>query len=233
MPKAAGLGNCYSSSKSGNGPPFQDHSSKVCERGQGKPPLHGPKEDRSNGCLSSSIPAGSTPLAVKATGKLLSVHAALQAHSSSTNGDPNRGTKSNGLLQKLVAHKDRSCQTAADQDISKEALGKNSFQKSAMEQFGRSFKEATINLVRTTEDLWAREKLSQKSSTKERLWTKPASEHKGKSMKSFQDSDGYCPDLELSDSEPEAKGRRRRQAGFPLPDATKKGKQSSRHSVKR
>ncbi|XP_011472745.1 protein Jade-3 [Oryzias latipes] len=224
MPKASGLGNCYSSSKSGNGPPFQDHSSNV------KPLLHGHKEDRPNGCLSSSGPAGCTPLAAKASGKLLGVH---QGHSSSTNGDPGRGAKCNGLLQKLVAQKDRSCQTASGQDISKETLDRSGFQKSAMEHLGRPFKEATINLVRTTEDLWARDKLSQKSPAKERLWTKPAPEHRGKSTKTFQDSDGYCPDLELSDSEPEAKGRRRRPAGFPLPEAARKGKQGSRQSVKR
>lgn len=244
MPKSSSLGNGNSCSKSGNGPLCQDTRSNVTERaveglGQGKPQLHGLKEERSNGRLSSSSHSGSTSLAVKPTGKPLDLHAALHGHSSNSNGklDQDRVSvpKSNGLLEKLVAQKDSSCQTPGDRDSSKEALDKSNFRKSAMEQFGRSFKEATINLVRTTEDLRISDKLSRKGSAKERLWEKPVSEHKVKSLRSYQDSDGYCPDLELSDSEPEAKGRHRRQVGLLQPNATRKGKQalSSRHTMQR
>uniref|UniRef100_A0A3Q3GLH1 Jade family PHD finger 3 n=1 Tax=Labrus bergylta TaxID=56723 RepID=A0A3Q3GLH1_9LABR len=173
-------------------------------------------------------------------------HTALHGHSSNSNGkleqDRACAVKANGLLEKLVAQKDSSCQTPSDQDASNQALDKSSFRKSAMEHFGRSFKEATINLVRTTEDLRASDKLSRKSSAKERIWAKPVSEQKVKGSRSYQDSDGYCPDLELSDSEPErhrAKGRHRRPVGTPQQDAPRKGvsrgKQSlgSRHSVQR
>ncbi|XP_041790926.1 protein Jade-3 [Chelmon rostratus] len=244
MPKSSSLGNGNSSSKSGNGPLCPDNSGNVTEHaveglGQGKPQLHGHgrRDERSNGRLSSS---SSSVLPVKPTGKPLALHAALHGHSSNSNGklDQDRA-KSNGRFEKFVAQKDSSCQTPSDQDTPNQALDKSSFRKSAMEHFGRSFKEATINLVRTTKDLRASDKLSRKGSGKETLWAKPVAEHKVKSARSYQDSDGYCPDLELSDSEPEAKGRHGRQVGLPQPDASRKGvsrgKQSlgSRHPVQR
>ncbi|XP_047442577.1 protein Jade-3 [Mugil cephalus] len=235
MPKASSLGNGHPSSKSGNGPLCPDNSGNVTEHageglGLGKPQLHGRglREERSNGRLSSSSHASGAVLPAKLTGKPLALHAALHGHSSNSNGktDPDRAcaAKSNGLLEKFVAQKDSSCQTPSGRDASNEALDKSSFRKSAMEHFGRSFKEATINLVRTTEDLRASDKLSRKGSGKERLWAKPVSEHKVKNMRAYQDSDGYCPDLELSDSEPEAKGRHRQQGKKSL---------SSRHPVQR
>lgn len=244
MPKASGLGNGNSSSKSGNGPLCPDNSGNVADRtgeglGLGKPQLHrrGRREECSNGRLSSSIHSNNPALPLKPTGKPLALHAALHGHSSKNNGklDQDRAcvAKSNALFEKFMAQKDSSCQTPKKQDASNETLDKSSFRKSAMEHFGRSFKEATINLVRTTEDLRTSDKLSRKGSTKERLWAKPVSEHKVKSMRSYQDSDGYCPDLELSDSEPEAKGR------LPQPDSPRKavsrGKQSvgSRHPMQR
>lgn len=249
MPKSSCLGNGNPTSKSGNGPLCPDNSGNVAEQageglGQGKPQLHGcgRREERSNGRLSSS--SSMTPsVPVKPTGKPLALHVALHGHSSKSNSklDPDRAcvAKSNGLFEKLVAQKDSSCQTPSDHDVSKQALGKSGFRKSAMEHFGRSFKEATINLVRTTEDLRTSDKLSREGSAKDRLWAKPTSEHKVKGQRSYQDSDGYCPDLELSDSEPEAKGRHRRQVRLPQPDAPRKGvsrgKQSlgSRHPMQR
>ncbi|XP_026200764.1 protein Jade-3 [Anabas testudineus] len=244
MPKASGLGNGNPSSKSGNGPLCPDNSGNVTEHtseglGQGKPQLHGRgrREERSNGRLTSSSHSNNPALPVKPSGKPLALHAALHGHSSNNNGklDQDRACvpNSNGLLGKFVAQKDSSCQTPIEQHTSNETLDKSSFRKSAMEHFGRSFKEATINLVRTTEGLRTPDKLSRKGSSKERLWAKPVSEHKVKSMRSYQDSDGYCPDLELSDSEPEAKGR------LPQPGCPRKGvsreKQSlgSRHPMQR
>uniref|UniRef100_A0A665V0J4 Jade family PHD finger 3 n=1 Tax=Echeneis naucrates TaxID=173247 RepID=A0A665V0J4_ECHNA len=222
MPKTSNLGN--GNLKSGNGPLCPDNSGNVAEHageglGQGKPQLHSlcRREDHLN---SSMLP-------IKPTGKPLALHAALHGHSSNSNCKLDHGracvAKSNSLIEKFVAQKDSSCQTPSDQDTSNEALDKSSFRKSAIEHFGRSFKEATINLVRTTEDLRASDKLSRKGSAKERLWPKPVSEHKVKSMRSYQDSDGYCPDLELSDSEPEAKGQHRRQVSLPQPNAPRKG----------
>ncbi|KAM9761772.1 protein Jade-3 [Menidia menidia] len=249
MPKALSLGNGNPNSKSGHGPLCPDHSGNVGGPaaeglGKGKPQLNsrGLREERANGRLSSSTHPGGAAPATKPGGKPLALHAVLHGHASNSNGkldkDRSRAAKANGVLDKLVAQKDGSCQTPGDRDTPKEALDKSSFRKSAMEHFGRSFKEATINLVRTT-DQRASEKVSRKSSAKERFWAKPVPEHKARSARSYQDSDGYCPDLELSDSEPEAKGRRRQQARPPppppQPGATKKGKQSSssRHNTQR
>lgn len=238
MPKASGLGNGNASSKCGSGPLCPDNSGNVGDHagegvGQGKPQLHsrGHREERSSSRPSSK---SSVSLPVKASAKPLTLHAALHGQSSHSNSklDQDRAclAKSNGVLEKAVAQRDSSCQTPTDRHATND---KSSFRKSAMEHFGRSFKEATINLVRTTEDLRASDKLSRKSAAKERLWSKPASEHKAKSVRSYQDSDGYCPDLELSDSEPEAKGQHRRQ--LECPDAPRKGKQSlgSRRSMQR
>ncbi|XP_068175332.1 protein Jade-3 isoform X2 [Antennarius striatus] len=245
MPKTLSLGNGNPSSKFGNGPLCPDNSGNVTELageglGQGKPLMHsrGRREERSNGRLSSS---SAPPL--KLTGKPLALQAALHGHPSHSNSklDLDRAcvAKPNGLADKFVSQKDSSCQTPGGQDASHQPLDKSSFRKSAMEHFGRSFKEATINLVRTTADLRASDKLSREGSAKERLWAKPSSEHKVKTSRSYQDSDGYCPDLELSDSEPEARGRHRRLARLHQPDAPRKGvspgKQSlgSRHTMQR
>uniref|UniRef100_A0A3B5LJW2 Jade family PHD finger 3 n=1 Tax=Xiphophorus couchianus TaxID=32473 RepID=A0A3B5LJW2_9TELE len=241
MPKSSGLGNGNRSSKLGNGPLCPDNSGNVNEHaaeglGQGKPQLHARKDDRPNGRLSSS---GGGPLAGKPAGKHLALHFVHHAHSSNSNGklDQDRAcaVKCNGVLDRAAAQKDGSCQTQGTRDVSKEVLDKSSFCKTAMERFGRSFKEATINLVRTTEDLWVSDKLSRKSAAEEKQWTKPVLEHKAKNRRPHQDSDGYCPDLELSDSEPEAKGRLGQQVGLPQPNAQRKGKHSagSRHSVTR
>ncbi|XP_038127653.1 protein Jade-3 [Cyprinodon tularosa] len=241
MPKPSGLGNGNCSSKVGNGPLCSDTSGNVDEQhpeglGQGKPQLHArcSKEERANGRLSSS---SSSPLAGKPAGKHLALHVMHHAHSSNGNGklDQDRScmAKCNGVLDKALAQKDSSCQTPINRDITKEEADKKSFCKSAMEHFGRPFKEATINLVRTTADLRASDLLSHKSSAKEKLWVKPVLEHKAKNRQSHQDSDGYCPDLELSDSEPEARGRHGHHVG--VPHAQRKGKHSvgSRHSMQR
>lgn len=231
MPKALSLGNRNPSSTPVSGQLCPDGSRNVSKRaaeglGLGKPQLHarGAQEERSNGRLSSSGRPGAVPQRGKPTGKHLALQAAPCGHPSNSNGkldqDQTRVPKSNGVLEK--AQKDGSCQTPNNRDASKKDLDKNYLRKSAMEHFGKSFKEATINLVRTTEDLRVSEKLSRKSSAKERLWATPVSEHKVKN-RSYQDSDGYCPDLELSDSEPEAKGRHRQKAGL-LQD--RRGKQS-------
>lgn len=229
MPKTSSLGNGKTSSKSGNGPLCPDNSGNVNEHiggglGQGKPQLHGRsrREELSNGLLSSMTHnhrESSTVLPIKPTGKPLALHAALHGHTSNANGklDQDRAhvAKVNGRIDKFVGQKDISCQTPSDPDALNEALGKGSqsasFRKSTMEHFSRSFKEATVSLVRTTEDLRVSDKLSRKGSAKERLWSKPVPEHQAGSTRGYQESDGYCPDLELSDSEPEAKGRHQRQ----------------------
>ncbi|KAJ0032129.1 hypothetical protein NQD34_002210 [Periophthalmus magnuspinnatus] len=210
MPKSTSQ-NGNSNNKSANGPLCLDNSLNVTDQGlgeglgQGKPLLHSrnQKEERTNGLLSASNKKA------KPSGKPLALHAALQGHSS--NGKHNKDskgckTKLNGVLEKYVAQMDNSCQTKSNTEANK-ALEKASFRKVAMEHFGKSFKEATISLVRATEDMNT-ENLSKKGTTKEGLCTKAISGH---AVKGTRDSDGYCPDLELSDSETEAKGRHKQQ----------------------
>lgn len=238
MPKALSKGNANPTFKPGlktcsytkpSGLLCPDISSNLSEHtaeglGLGKPQLHtcGGKEECSNGRLMSSGHPNTMLLTGRPTSKHLALQAAFHSHSSNSNGKLDQDLtclpKSNGVLEK--PQKDSSCQTPNSRDASKQDFN---FRKSAMERFGRSFKEATINLVRTTESLRVSENLSRKSSTKDRLWAAPVLENKVKKSRSYQDSDGYCPDLELSDSEPEAKGRCRQTARF-LQD--KKAKQS-------
>lgn len=235
MPKPSGPG-AGSGSKS-NGPLCPDNSGNVAGEGlgQGKPQLHGRgrREERSNG-HSSHARSPVAPPGGKPSGKPLALHAAAATlHAGhSSNGKPDQDRKANGLS--AAAQKDSSCQTPRGRDASGPAPDRTGLRKSAMEHLGRSFKEATINLVRTTEDLRA-----DRLTRKERPWAEP--EHRARTGRSQQDSDGYCPDLELSDSEPEAKGRRRRRPGGPPPQpegagkGVGRGKQSlgSRHAVQR
>ncbi|XP_037104562.1 protein Jade-3 [Syngnathus acus] len=233
MPKASSMGNSYTASKSANGPLCPDNSENVSGRaseglGQGKPQLHGHarREERANGRVAGKPLAGKPmagkpladkPLAGKPlAGKPLALHSALHGHSSNGKAEQERTSK-NGLL---IGQKDSSCQTPGEPDIPKQPLDKGAFGKSAMEHFGRSFKEATMNLVRTTEDMRASDKLARK----EKLWPKAVSAN---NALLYHDSDGYCPDLELSDSEPEAKGRHRRQGGPLPPDVARRGRGSS------
>ncbi|XP_077572727.1 protein Jade-3 [Stigmatopora nigra] len=205
MPKAPTPANCHAASKSANGPLCPDNSGNVSQRrgqgpGRGKPQMHGRvrREERANG-----RPAGAGK---PKTGKPAVIRpppsASVAAHSSEGKTERARPSK-NGLSDNGVAQKDSSCQTPAEADAPERALEKGAFGKSAMEHFGRSFKEATMNLVRTTEDMRASDKLKRN----DKLWAEPAAAN---AARLYQDSDGYCPDLELSDSESEAKGRHRR-----------------------
>lgn len=221
MPKVQ-LGNGKSSSKSGNGPLCPDNSCNLYDTseggiGQGKPQLHLGRqriEERINGILPASIyirrDGGTPPLAVKQSGKPLALHAAL--HGQSSNGktkneaEKSRQIKSNGILDKPILQRDTSCLAASEKDPRSEISGKSQssgFHKTSLEHFSRSLKEATVSLVRT-EDLRTFEKNSRKSSG----FSKPLSTERPQGGgRASQESDGYCPDAELSDSEPEAKGK--------------------------
>ncbi|XP_071011102.1 protein Jade-3-like [Oncorhynchus clarkii lewisi] len=232
----------------------------------------------------SALPIKSTgkPLTGKTlTGKPLVLH----GHSSNGNVklDPDRAghiPKSNGVMEKMVGvtQKDTACQTPSEQDAGEGSGGKGSqsasFRRSTMEHFSRSFKEATVSLVRTTEDLrgdkvsqggkgsrsvqdrpWAKpapggpQGLGGTRSAQDRPWAKPApggpQGASGTRPPPYQETDGYCPDLELSDSEPEAQGQRWRQgrgdsggqAGGDYSRGNSRGKQglggSSRTSAQR
>ncbi|XP_051986266.1 protein Jade-3-like [Xyrauchen texanus] len=260
MPKVS-LGNgkqFQNNSKSGNGPLCPDNSVNVYDIvesgiGQGKPQLHPSRariEERANGLMPASVyirrDGGTPTLSVKQTGKPLALHAALHGQSSNGKGkaEPNktRQLKANGIIEKPVLQIDTSSQTPTGQETRTEISGKGQvggFYKTSLEHFSRSLKEATVSLVRT-EDLRAFEKNARKSSG----FPKPVSNERPLGgSRAYQDSDGYCPDVELSDSEPEAKGKSRQgsrrqnqrtAAGDYLKSATRaKLSLSSRTSVKR
>ncbi|XP_030647461.1 protein Jade-3 isoform X2 [Chanos chanos] len=250
MPKVS-QGNSKASSKSGNGPLCTDNSVNVYDHarggvGLGKPQLaRSQREERTNGLIPTSALSGSSPaLSVKPTGKPLALHAALHGHSTNGKGKPEQlahPLKSNGIMEKSAVQRDTSCQTACDADARDDVAGKNEAQglrRSTIEHFSRSFKEATVSLVRTTEDLRSSAKSKTKSSSRDQTnCAKPGTER--------HETDGYCPDLELSDSEPEPrggkkgrgskKGQEERGAGRDHGKASNRSKRtlSSRTSVQR
>ncbi|KAF6090682.1 jade family PHD finger 3 [Phyllostomus discolor] len=82
-----------------------------------------------------------------------------------------------------------------------------SFRKPTMEHFSRSFKESTNRWGRTTEGLQCYGKQTKNVNPREQLWGKQLVRRSaGKAP--YQENDGYCPDLELSDSEAESEGNK-------------------------
>ncbi|KAF4078788.1 hypothetical protein AMELA_G00185610 [Ameiurus melas] len=210
------------STKSGNGPLSPDNSGNVYDvsgagLGQGKPPLQhsrAPRDERTNGVV---------PVA-KPTGKPLALHAALHGHS--TKPEPDRphqhSLKSNGIAEKPAVQRNP---TPPEQAACEKHSGKGQpFHKSTMEHFSRTLKEATVSLVRTTADLWGANKNGHKNKERTNCGKAPSAERAPKSGRGgYQESDGYCPDLELSDSEPEAKGKRQRGGGRGLTERSPAG----------
>lgn len=201
------------SSKSGNGPLCPDNSSNVYDVGgagigQGKPQLQhsrASREERTNGLVPVTKP----------TGKPLALHAALHGHSAKPEQDrPHQHSKSNGIMEKPVVQRSTSCLTPVpEQGTCEKHSGKgppSTLKKSTMEHFSRTLKEATVSLVRTTADLWSANKNAHKNKERTNCGKPQSAERAPKSGRGYQESDGYCPDLELSDSEPEAKGKRQR-----------------------
>lgn len=178
-------------------------------------------ESRNNGLLGGTVksrnevkdsgPAQSSDFhRGQSSGKPLALQAALHGQSSIGNGKIQQNsklTKSNGLMSRGgdVTQRDSASQTTNEQQpvLSAHLSSQSSFRKSTMEHFSRSFKEATNSLVRTTEDLRCCEKPARRLSTRERSWGKQTLEYQMGNAP-YQDNDGYCPDLELSDSEAES-----------------------------
>ncbi|XP_004472174.2 protein Jade-3 [Dasypus novemcinctus] len=148
-------------------------------------------------------------------GKPLVLQAALHGHSSIGNGkiQPNsKFPKSNGLEGSRsgdITQKDSSNEMFCDQGsmLSSHLTSQGSFRKSTMEHFSRSFKEATNRWVRTTEDLQCYVKPTKNINPKEQLWGKQFL-RRSVGRAPYQENDGYCPDLELSDSEAESDGNK-------------------------
>uniref|UniRef100_A0A8C0SV12 Jade family PHD finger 3 n=5 Tax=Canis lupus TaxID=9612 RepID=A0A8C0SV12_CANLF len=148
-------------------------------------------------------------------GKPLVLQAALHGQSSIGNGksqSTSKLAKSNGLEGNWsgdVTQKDSSSETFCDQEsiLSSHLASQGTFRKSTVEQFSRSFKETTNRWPRTMEDLQCYMKPTKNINPKEQLWGKQLVKRSA-GRASYQENDGYCPDLELSDSEAESDGNK-------------------------
>ncbi|XP_042314001.1 protein Jade-3 isoform X2 [Sceloporus undulatus] len=232
MPKST-LGDSKNNLKSGNKLLSPDNNATFCSRkgvalsketfsSNVKSYSKFQHENRSNGLLGGIVksrnetkdsrPAHSIDLhRGQSSGKPLALQAALHGQSAIGNGkiqQNSKQVKSNGLMSRVgdVIQRDSSSQTTYEQQ-SVHLSSQSSFKKSTIEHFSRSFKEATNSLVRTTEDLRCCEKPSRRFSLRERSWGKQTLEYQMGSAP-YQDNDGYCPDLELSDSEAEGDGNK-------------------------
>uniref|UniRef100_UPI00398E66A7 protein Jade-3 n=1 Tax=Pristiophorus japonicus TaxID=55135 RepID=UPI00398E66A7 len=184
-------------------------------------------EDRSNGLLLTGhhrqdVQAGSSLLPAEchveqASGKPSALHLSLRGQSANANGktrdNNNPGLlKSNGLTGRsgIVIQRDCSSQTTYDKvtTLTNHFANQGTFRKSKLGEFGQPCKDRLDSLVRTSEDFRNCERPLRRGSAKDRLWSKQLSEHQATAA--YQDNDGYCPDVELSDSETETDIRQER-----------------------
>ncbi|KAH0508748.1 Protein Jade-3, partial [Microtus ochrogaster] len=165
----------------------------------------------------SSSPAQRPPSAEfyhgQSLGKPLALQAALHGQASIGNGknQPNsRLASSNGLEGNWsgnITQKDNLDEIFCDQAsvLSPHLPSQGNIRKSGIEHFSRSFKEATNTWVRPTEDLQYCVKPTKNVSSKEQLWGRQLL-RRSAGRAPYQETDGYCPDLEPSDSEAEGEG---------------------------
>ncbi|XP_007529693.1 protein Jade-3 isoform X1 [Erinaceus europaeus] len=148
-------------------------------------------------------------------GKPLVLQAALHGQSSIGNGKSqptSKFAKSNGLDGSWsgdVSQKDNPKEMFGDREpvLSPQLASQGSFRKSTVDHFSKSFKEATNRWVRSTEELQCCVKPTKNVSPKEQLWGKQLV-RRSAGRAPYPENDGYCPDLELSDSEPESDGNK-------------------------
>ncbi|XP_062939621.1 protein Jade-3 isoform X1 [Cynocephalus volans] len=146
--------------------------------------------------------------------KPLALQAPFHGQSSIGNGksQPNsKFAKSSGLegsWSGSVTQKDSPSEMFCDQEpmLSSHLASQGSFRKSAMEHLSRSFQEATNMWARNTEDQCC-VKSPKNVSPKEQFWGRQLLRQSA-GRASYQENDGYCPDLELSDSEAESDGNK-------------------------
>ncbi|EGV95616.1 Protein Jade-3, partial [Cricetulus griseus] len=163
----------------------------------------------------SSSPAQRAPSAEfyrgQSLGKPLALQAALHGQASIGNGKSQpRLASSNGLEGNWsgnVSQKDDSDEMFCDQEsmLSSHLPSQGNIRKSGIEHLSRSFKEATNTWVRPTEDLQYCVKPTKNVSSKEQLWGRQLL-RRSTGRAPYQEADGYCPDLEPSDSEAEGEG---------------------------
>ncbi|KAB0339228.1 hypothetical protein FD755_025019, partial [Muntiacus reevesi] len=145
-------------------------------------------------------------------GKPLGLQAALHGQSSIGNekNQPNpKFAKSNGLEGTWsgdVTQKDSSGEMFSDQEpMLSSHLGSQGSLRKSVEHLSRSFREVTSKWVKTTENLQCYVKATKNINPKEQLWGKQLV-RRSAGRAPYQENDGYCPDVELSDSEAESDG---------------------------
>ncbi|XP_066105614.1 protein Jade-3 [Saccopteryx bilineata] len=148
-------------------------------------------------------------------GKPPVLQAALHGQSVTGNGKSQPSSnfaKSNGLEGSWsgdVTQKDSSGEMLCGQEsmLSSHLASQGSFRKPTVEHFSRSSKESTNKRARTTESLQFSGKPTNNVNPREQPRGKQLVRHSaGKAP--YQENDGYCPDLELSDSEAESDGNK-------------------------
>lgn len=163
----------------------------------------------------SSSPAQRAPSAEfyrgQSLGKPLALQAALHGQASIGNGKSRpRLASSNGLEGNWsgnMSQRDDSDEMFCDQEsmLSSHLPSQGNIRKSGIEHLSRSFKEATNTWVRPTEDLQYCVKPTKNVSSKEQLWGRQLL-RRSTGRAPYQEADGYCPDLQPSDSEAEGEG---------------------------
>ncbi|KAB0342025.1 hypothetical protein FD754_018951 [Muntiacus muntjak] len=145
-------------------------------------------------------------------GKPLGLQAALHGQSSignEKNQSNPKFAKSNGLEGTWsgdVTQKDSSGEMFSDQEpMLSSHLGSQGSLRKSVEHLSRSFREVTSKWVKTTENLQCYVKATKNINPKEQLWGKQLV-RRSAGRAPYQENDGYCPDVELSDSEAESDG---------------------------
>nr|XP_033804193.1 protein Jade-3 isoform X3 [Geotrypetes seraphini] len=167
---------------------------------------HSSTEAKNSGALQSTkFRLGQT------SGKPLAIQAVLHGQSSNGSGKVQQryssSSRSNGVMETSedIVHKDGASQTSHEQDsmLITHLVTQSNFRKSSIEHLSEPFKEVTSSLVKPTENRKSCEEPQRRHSMKERLLNKQTLEYQT-ACAPYQDNDGYCPDLELSDSEAES-----------------------------
>ncbi|XP_045426382.1 protein Jade-3 [Pipistrellus kuhlii] len=148
-------------------------------------------------------------------GKPLVLQAALHRQSLMGNGEKHSHStlaKANGLETSWSGDsspKDSSSEMSCGQEaaLSPHLASQGSFQKPLAEHFGQSPKESATWWVRTVDGLQSRRKPAKSASPREQARAKLLA-RRSVERAPDQENDGYCPDLELSDSEAEGDGNK-------------------------
>lgn len=151
-------------------------------------------------------------------GKPLVLQAALHGQSLIGNGKKHSHSKlakSNGLeggWSGASAPKDGAGETPRGQDsaLASHLASQGSFSKPPVEHIGRSFREATHRWLRTAGGLQCYGKPAKSASPRGQRWGKQLARRPAAGKAPDQENDGYCPDVELSDSEAESEGSKER-----------------------